>query len=320
MVPYDRLTYIFLFNFENMDIIIIGNGLDLAHNLKSSYTDFIKYVHRTTSEGDTSYLSLLSFLGGSKKKIDESSYSRYFEYKNPLFEKITSFSQSKNWCDIEKLYFNELKQYKGDPKEINKQFYDIKCALIHYLKNNCLLNKPNDKFKEFFSNFRSPYMVLNFNYTKNFVDYLEPNTAIFNIHGEVDSINSIIFGYAAEHTEMRELLNLENNDYLSNIKSIKYKHSLIYSEFIDYMNSYVYSHKKDELWILGHSCGISDKLILRQIFESGRITKINICYYNERDYFDKQVNIRRICSDQFNVDKISNFPTSRKIPQVAGNL
>ncbi|PID95444.1 MAG: hypothetical protein CSA94_01585 [Bacteroidetes bacterium] len=77
------------------------------------------------------------------------------------------------------------------------------------------------------------------------------------------------------------------------------------------------------LFILGHSCGISDKLILHQIFNSKQLNKIIPFYYKDRQgYFDIMVNIDRIIDDYSKIkpergafSKLLTFPNSYKIPQ-----
>ncbi|MDZ7778214.1 MAG: hypothetical protein U5L09_22640 [Bacteroidales bacterium] len=62
----------------------------------------------------------------------------------------------------------------------------------------------------------------------------------------------IIFGFGDEIDEKyKEIENLNDNQYLENIKSIKYLETDNYKRLLEYINSDSY-----QVLIMGHSCGI----------------------------------------------------------------
>ena len=65
-------------------IILIGNGFDLEHNLKTSYNDL------KTKEPNT---------------------------KNDFLRHLYKIAQEKNWCDIEAEYYNNFLKYVNNPND-----------------------------------------------------------------------------------------------------------------------------------------------------------------------------------------------------------
>ncbi|MBE6337180.1 MAG: hypothetical protein E7066_11010, partial [Lentimicrobiaceae bacterium] len=134
----------------------------------------------------------------------------------------------------------------------------------NYEKPYKLLNEIDKRnSKEFY--LPDSILLLNFNYTKTADLYL-PNEDIFkvnHIHGKLSNSQSIIFGYGDELDEnYKRLLKDNNNEYLKNIKSINYLNSTNYREMLSYIESSPY-----QIYIMGHSCGLSDKTLLNTLFE-----------------------------------------------------
>ena len=73
--------------------------------------------------------------------------------------------------------------------------------------------------------------------------------------------------------------------------------------------------------ILGHSCGISDSLILQHIFNHTKVTSIRILYFeNREEYQTKCFNIDRIIkNEQLFHRKICDFTESHRLPQLNDN-
>ena len=149
-------------------LVIIGNGFDLAHGLKTSYGDFINYyINNMVSIFNKNHLyednlisleyhsasfqnvkthSLLNF---DFEDIDNSfkNYKKLMhqpknikcKVKSKLFSKIISHSAC-NWVDIEKLYFDCLKTCKinnnfivDEVNKLNTELSFLKQELIKYL-------------------------------------------------------------------------------------------------------------------------------------------------------------------------------------------
>jgi uncharacterized phage-associated protein len=93
-------------------IIIIGNGFDLAHGLKTSYRDFLIWHEKKIFDSEFctwfetpgtryAYTYNLNF-----EKINEISTS--VNWKNNFLKCLVNKKTMQNWVDIEEEYFNRL--------------------------------------------------------------------------------------------------------------------------------------------------------------------------------------------------------------------
>ena len=111
----------------------------------------------------------------------------------------------------------------------------------------------------------------------------------------VNPSNPIVFGYGDEmdpHYEKIE--NLNNNEFLRNIKSFGYSRTDNYQRVLRFIEG---KYNPFTVKILGHSCGLSDRILLNTIFEHPNCKAIKIYYYQksetENDYFEKTQEISR---------------------------
>lgn len=152
------------------------------------------------------------------------------------------------------------------------------------------------------SNYKEYYLpesilLLNFNYTKTADLYL-PKEDIFkvnHIHGKLSNPKSIIFGYGDELDDnYKKLLKDNNNEYLKNIKSINYLNYTNYREMLSYIESAPY-----QIYIMGHSCGLSDKTLLNTLFEHDNCVSIKPFYYINKEGRDNYTDIVQNISRNF---------------------
>jgi len=317
------------------NLIIIGNGFDLAHNLKTDYRSFIKHIVDTHLQDKTKYNHLL-YLGENYFRSFEDLILLFKEnndtrvalkssgsmIKNYFLLRLLMDVSLQNWVDIESKYFQILlsikdgKQNNISIENFNQNFLEIKQILEDYLFSEEKNYKPVQSYQTFFkaiSNLDS--LVLNFNYTNTVKKYINgSNLKKIQIHGELNNIeNPIIFGYAANDSESRGLINTGNNEFSRYIKKQCYKRTTSERQLRDYLNKGEFN-----VLILGHSCGLSDKLILNQIFNNNNLKTIRVFYYQEyEDYFNKQVNIDRIMQSEVNLIKLKEFGDnqSTRMPQ-----
>ncbi len=154
-------------------LVLIGNGFDLAHGLKTSYADFIDwYYDKRIKEMWSTYEKISSddlctfrYLGegflytyffgklpiirqesGFGKEVFECLIQNTVEFEHkisPLFERVRQGVSSKTWGGIEQDYYDLLKEYafrdpKVNPKEppikaLNQQLRYLQQLLIEYL-------------------------------------------------------------------------------------------------------------------------------------------------------------------------------------------
>lgn len=195
---------------------------------------------------------------------------------------------------------NELKMKMGLYKMTISDFQylnefrkeqNINDSLVY---TNILANKyPNEFFLP------DSIMLLNFNYTNTTKLYLptpKPGFEINHIHGVLSKPDSIIFGYGDELDEnYQNISNLNDNEYLKNFKSIKYLESDRYRKALQFMDAAPF-----QVYILGHSCGNSDRTLLNTLFEHKNCVSVKPYYFKNGDkdnYLDIVQNISRNFKD-----------------------
>lgn len=142
-------------------------------------------------------------------------------------------------------------------------------------------------------------LLLNFNYTKMADLYLPEGSAfqVNHIHGELENENNpIIFGYGDELDEdYKTISNLNDNAYLTNIKSIRYLETDNYRRLLSFVDSAPY-----QIYIMGHSCGNSDRTLLNTLFEHRNCVSIKPYYHLKEDGTDNYIEIIQNISRNFN--------------------
>ena len=245
------------------------------------------------------------------------------KYKHDFFKNIVESYRDFKWVNIEYDYYLALLEiykwyeklniingnlYNKEIVSLNACFDFLKKKLVEYLIDVEITSKKVNRQIESIllegtgvkGNDKGEKLFINFNYTKTLEFYTKRNfptkNNLVNIHGELENpTNPIIFGYGDEmdpHYEKIE--NLNNNEFLRNIKSFGYFRTNNYQR----VNSFIEGDGKEfTVKILGHSCGLSDRILLNTIFEHPNCKAIKIYYYQksetENDYFEKTQEISR---------------------------
>lgn len=241
--------------------------------------------------------------------------------KHKFFQKIIENYRDFKWVDIEFEYFLALVEiYKGledknllrsdfhfsQVTPLNNCFNAIRTALIKYLQSievaserynpiieEVLLEKNGPRGNE-----KGEKLYVYFNYT-NTLELYSHNflpKSVVQIHGKLsDDSNPIIFGYGDEiHPYYEKIENLNSNEFLKNIKSFSYFKTNNYQRIMRFIEG---NFNSFTVKILGHSCGLSDRILLNTIFEHQNCKAIKIYYYQksetENDYFEKTQEISR---------------------------
>jgi hypothetical protein len=344
-------------------LIIVGNGFDLAHGLKTSYKDFIddfwekekqkviSSLDRKTKETyvyysyNDEFISMISpyaiddlpnslkpYEKGYKWFANIASYKQTrnlsgnnikfkVEYKNNFLRLITEKYYFQNWSDIEAEYYFALKlclnnKWSDGIEKLNDDFLSIQKALEEYLTIQTENIHPT--FPKILENLLTiiditntenlqthltagSILFLSFNYTNTVNTYINTyfkNYSIdikcIHIHGELNNPNNrIIFGYGDEIDDNYKLIeNLDDNKYLKNAKSMKYQETENYKNMLSFIDS-----KNYQIFIMGHSCGISDRTLLNTLFEHKNCKSIKVFYHKWEDgtdnYSDLVMNISR---------------------------
>ncbi len=168
-------------------------------------------------------------------------------------------------------------------------------------------------------------LLLNFNYTKTANLYLRGasrDLEINHIHGKLDNDkNPIIFGYGDELDESYAKIAEQNdNEYLQNIKSIRYLETDNYRRLLTFIDSAPY-----QIYVMGHSCGNSDRTLLNTLFEHANCVSIKPFYHlrpdGTDDYMDIVQNIsRNFRSPALMRDRVVNQTYCEPLPQKVKNV
>jgi hypothetical protein len=350
-------------------LIIIGNGFDLAHGLKTSYSDFIRtYISSSINtffdkqEIEDPLLEIKNkYRGhstnwGNKRSLPETALNdfnvaRNHEYitvkiKSNFFLKTLNKIDTLNWVDLENEYFDDLMFYKAANgfnfdavKKLNIEFEFIKNELEKYL-SSFQSEKGIPVTNEISKIFCEPVkgrdvvtisiqdltidklLILNFNYTSTLEQYCRQcstklPTEINYIHGQLNSeSNPLIFGFGDEYNKQYlEFEEFRNKELLQHIKSFGYFKASNYHNLIRFIDAADF-----QVYVMGHSLGLSDRTMLRQIFEHERCKSIKIFYYQksatENDYTEKTFDISSHFTDKGIMrKKIVPFNLSSSMPQ-----
>jgi hypothetical protein len=165
-------------------------------------------------------------------------------------------------------------------------------------------------------------LFLNFNYTNTLEPYVEEcrkriHSDINYIHGSVnDENNPPIFGFGDEFDKSyKEFEDEGNNELFKHIKSFGYLKTNHYSDLTRFLNI-----NQFQVQIYGHSCGLSDRTMFKEIFEHENCLSIKLFYHQKEDgsddYTEKTYELYRHFSDK-NVmrKKIVDKQKCRAMPQ-----
>lgn len=275
--------------------------------------------------------------------LDDYSPKRELSIKNLLLLKILKQIHLQNWVNIEKIFYDSLteifnkriknKEDSVDIYSLNHEFNLIKYGLVEYLntipepekKSNITneiyaITKSNIEYldsNEYNPQAIKPVFVLNFNYTNTPNKYFPYHEVceFVNIHGQLNSSeNPIIFGYGNEYDEKyTEIEQSGLDEYLENFKSFQYLQTDNYAKLEAFVEAGDF-----EIYIMGHSCGQSDRTLLKYLFENKNCKKIYIRYKDSTDYYAKTKEIARAFSDKISFrSKVANI-AHKKVGPLGG--
>lgn len=277
------------------------------------------------------------------------------QYKNDLVREIIKNHHEKRWVDLEQYYFERLKthfhKYSIDRDkttelkkiiDLNECMDGLTIELNKYMKEiqtTSNLTYSSSPLSQVIDTCEAPLkrriaslvprhdrenvpeniVYVNFNYTdtvKKLTDnsFQKLNKLHIHIHGSINNNeNPIIFGYGDDTAEEYDKLEISGeNELLRKIKSFQYPRSHNYHNLLNILSS-----EEFDVFIMGHSCGLSDKTLLRTIFEHENCLCIqNFHYLGETEDFYKRMEISRHFSDKKLMrERILPFDPLSTIPQ-----
>ena len=331
----DNNTYdiSFIFNLDN-NLLIVGNGFDLEHGLKTQYTDFFDVIDKKAA---------------SKNEIILNDNKYIIKNNKLLSYLITEYKQNKlqgnNWIDIE----TELKKIITLIEEIKtNNFID---NMNYYKGENeyTTIYKIYSKSSYYFKNYLFPFAE-----AANYCKYIkkEYDTSIKNLESNLNELTNMLRDYLLEQdisnlTKTKDISDIDykithvlsfnytdtfrklysklDNDKIDFIHGSLNKNNLVLginetltedteNKIVDtvYFKKYFQRiYKKtdykyidwldhvnfDTVYIHGHSLDESDKEILEKII-NGVLKKdtstVKIFYYDEKHYRQEVTNLIKV--------------------------
>lgn len=196
--------------------------------------------------------------------------------------------------------------YQNEIINFNREFIETRLSGMAYLIEN---------------------LFIDFNYTKNVDFYVNlikglrnknlGNAEHIQIHGKIADVNNPInFGFGDEMDDhYKTLENTGNNKFLENIKSFMYFNNSNYRKLLNWIDSNDY-----QIYIMGHSCGLSDRTLLNTLFEHNNCKSIKIFYHEKTDGSDNFTELSQNISRHFNKksmmrEKVVDKSLSVPLPQ-----
>lgn len=279
--------YIFKFKSSLFKIITTRNSIQNWVDIENMYYLELKKIVKYTSIDNEQKLKLTQKLNNEFNTIR----TLLLSY---ISEKVL------NVYDVEK---------HESPREFLKMYNLFKPNSI---KNNNPWNTQEFSFKEDEEHIEnseiteSEVYILNFNYTDASFIYFIKNYESFNtqyisnsIHGEINAKGfKPVFGFGDEIDKDYNLIeNLNKNEYLKYFKSFQYFQNKCYDSLLKFID-----REKFQVSIMGHSCGLSDRVLLNTIFEHENCRSIKVFYHQKDDrndnYNDLVYNISRHFKDK----------------------
>lgn len=309
-------------------------------DIEEEYYIMLKTIRSAKSVGDYTYfghpeklnaelLELTKYLVEYLRNIQNNSYApldgieRLFY--SPILSRDISVSRLKEYNNH---IINNLKLDRPQISKLNKRYYgydveDQMQELEEFKRNDydetTRYNKIiNNRFLLESLSFPNKILVLNFNYTNTESLYVKDKEGVdvVHIHGDLAHPENIIFGYGDElDDDYKDMQKTNNNEYLKNIKSIRYLESERYREVLKFIESSPY-----QIYVLGHSCGTSDRTLLNTLFEHRNCISIKPYFYQKDgndNYLDIIENISRNFTDmKLMRDLVVNKTFCSPLPQV----
>lgn len=290
----------------NSSLIVIGNGFDLFHGLKTTYKDFFNYSDK--------------YWNGCIDDLIE--YFDQFSYEDNWmdFEQGLSFlneSKINEICGISK--FGSYYSNENIKKHILKLFKQIKnnidLVLFHWafdLSNNQITElKPKFSFDQHID-------FLTFNYTELLENlYNIEKTRITHIHGSVnDDIGSLIYGhddvqYINALMEAQDNVELPKESIL-NMSIAKEVKKLLKPVKKIIINKPIFKKKFKIIYVFGHSFSLIDKPYLIMLSKVSYGAKWIIQYHDSVTLDNIKEFLKEENITNFLICKSEDFPLVNK--------
>lgn len=317
----------FEFSLES-NLLIVGNGFDLEHGLKTQYTDFFDVIDKKAASkneiilNDNKYIiknnNLLSYLIKEYKQ-NKLQGNNWIDIETELKKIISLIEEIKTNNFIDNMnYYTGENEYTIIHKIQSKSSYYFKNYLFPFTIGTTGINfyryvkekydtsiKNLEKNLNELTNMLKDYLleqdisdidykithVLSFNYTDTFRKLYSKldNDKIDFIHGSLNK-NNLVLGINETLTEDTENKIVDTVYFKKYFQRIYKKTDYKYIDWLDHVNF-------DTVYIHGHSLDESDKEILEKIINSvlkKDTSTVKIFYYDEKHYRQEVTNLIKV--------------------------
>ncbi len=264
-------------------------------DIEQEYFDALKKYNDSDHSHDLDYIRTINknfeFLKGKLKEYLLIEEERGIEVIPELLEamrsefSISDFDTALNREDVTRARNTIHENGNLDRHKLYLLNFNYTNTLRKYYKE--IANTEKDEYEV-------PLEIMNDYYANKFHSF-----SINHIHGELKNpTNPIIFGFGDEHD--KEYLQFEeqkNNSLFEHVKSYHYLKTSNYRNLMRFLNVDHY-----QVFIIGHSCGLSDRTMFKEIFDHDNCKSVRIFHYN--DFFDKSINLSRHFSDKGRMRKL----------------
>ncbi len=271
-------------------------------DIEQEYFDALKKYNDSDNSHDLDYIRTinknLEFL---KCKLEEYLLSQEKANVEIIPELLNIMKSNFNISDFDTaLNQDEVRKAKNNVHE-NGSISQYKLYLLNFNYTNTLRKYYEKISKSKKDNYEVSVESLDEFNTNKFTSY-----SINHIHGELKNLNNpIIFGFGDEHD--KDYLQFEeqkNNSLFDHVKSYHYLKTSNYRNLVRFLNSDHY-----QVFVIGHSCGLSDRTMFKEIFDHNNCISVRIFHYTnektgENDFFDKSIDLSRHFSDKGRMRKL----------------
>jgi len=295
-----------IFKFKNTFFKLINNKNSIRNwvDIENEYYIELKKIVKQN-------LALEEKVDRAKKLNDEFALIKQL-FEKYLLDEVCSVYDFNQFNDVKPYYYiYELLKPNLSEAYLNLKSDSVKNYIreFSFKEDKEFIQKYVSKEGEFLktSEFFKSYL-LSFNYTPTvsahkFLLRKESKYKIDTnyIHGIIgDTNNPINFGFGDETDEDYKLIeNLNENEFLKNFKSFQYSQTSEYNNLLSFVED-----EKFQVIILGHSCGLSDRVLLNTIFEHENCRSIKVYYHKKHNGEDNYTDIIQNISRHFNNKKI----------------
>lgn len=264
-----------------MKLIILGNGFDLHHGLKTSFADFRKHLMSSGRSSDKLLAERIDLILKSRKNIQANTIL-WNDYENIMGQ---NFAGGINIKNEEFLFFDVA-------NEFSERFYQY---LVDINREKKIAVNGNIQ-----SELKDADCVLTFNYTDSYLTYLNPehNVPVFHIHGTLEDNNLPIIGFyynnSPQTNSLDYLIRYQGKGFHKPALALKQNEIDLDRRILEFKQKW--KNQFSEIVSIGYSFGKSDSHIfsilddtmLKQIKEKrlpkSRVTEIPIINFKLFNY------------------------------------